>query len=1011
MASTSKTFPSAATQDAGGAVSWNTPLNAISDNATNTTVLNGMTYGEIGAKLVVAGTATGNLITVAQDTSITIRQYGASGNLWGLTGLTPAIVNASGFGLSYQVSGAAGTSNRLIANTFGFAIPSGATINGIIGEIERGAFGGTPTTTYVDYMALTVYYTDAAGDTTAPSVSISSPTTGTTYATSASTINISGTATDAIGVSNVNWSLGATTGTCTITSGTSVSWSVSGLTLASGSNTFTVNALDAANNTGSDTLTITYTPPADTENPVINITFPTTGSTYTKTTSGGIIVSGTCSDNIGVTSITYTTMHTSGYCTGTSTWVSPLISVAGLGYDITFTAYDLAGNAGFDTLEVDMTYVDSNRPTVSILYPSTDSVWLNPTSGTVFVSGTASDDVNLDFVTWKHTRVDGVAVTSGICTGTTSWRTPARQLGYGDNALQINAYDLAGNESYAAEITIVSNYEAPVTNDLPVIELSGYDKSVSGFVSISGTCADNDGISSIIWMQGSSSGNCTGTTEWYVNSLPIVAGDNTIIVRATDVLGNYTDATIVINWDVFVLTAEVLASGYWNPDTDGRYIRPVKDFEGYRPKSPGFGYRSRGLYVPKTMSGAVLRHITDRLHLHNSEYSDRWNITGSEDIITVDISTNGNWVGWDTGSATGECNQNSDGTWTCIIPPGTGDTGIIIIPPAVTGVGVVIVDPPVDPPGGGGVIIVDPPIVPPTGGVIIITPPGTGGVVTGSPSGYTSGGVSGFACFDVPGAYFFTSGAINSIAGITNGCQFFGTSSGGGPPVYDYMSDSSNLTGMHVEEIIAGNGSRLLFKWSSFGDTTSGWMVAPGTTIVLTFVTVLHEPVEDHTSILLWKFNSLAEAQLYYDYLATDDTPNPDYPPEYPDIYYPEVATSGAASGSAYGHVDRPLKDVHYVNGFTNYDTIFSFNNDMKKNELFKKKDAPDLVVVNVIVWEDADHVTRRRSVMKGTDFNSISDAIINGGDDITALAGSILVINVYVSAAEYDLYWDNRRY
>jgi subtilase family serine protease len=60
---------------------------------------------------------------------------------------------------------------------------------------------------------------------------------------------------DNIGVTEVNWSndrggSGTATGT--------TSWSVSGITLQIGTNVITVTARDAANNTGTDTLTITY---------------------------------------------------------------------------------------------------------------------------------------------------------------------------------------------------------------------------------------------------------------------------------------------------------------------------------------------------------------------------------------------------------------------------------------------------------------------------------------------------------------------------------------------------------------------------------------------------------------------------------------------------------------------------------------------------------------------------------------------------------------------------------
>ena len=52
------------------------------------------------------------------------------------------------------------------------------------------------------------------------------------------------------------------------------SWSVSGIVLLSGQNVLTVTARDAAGNTSTDTLTVTYTPP-DTTPPTVTITTPT----------------------------------------------------------------------------------------------------------------------------------------------------------------------------------------------------------------------------------------------------------------------------------------------------------------------------------------------------------------------------------------------------------------------------------------------------------------------------------------------------------------------------------------------------------------------------------------------------------------------------------------------------------------------------------------------------------------------------------------------------------------
>jgi hypothetical protein len=92
------------------------------------------------------------------------------------------------------------------------------------------------------------------------SISITSPTSNPTYSTGSSSLSIGGTVSDNVAVTSVSWtnSLGGS-GTC---SGTNT-WSKSGIVLSSGQNIITVTAKDVTGNTGTDTLTVTYTP-ADT---------------------------------------------------------------------------------------------------------------------------------------------------------------------------------------------------------------------------------------------------------------------------------------------------------------------------------------------------------------------------------------------------------------------------------------------------------------------------------------------------------------------------------------------------------------------------------------------------------------------------------------------------------------------------------------------------------------------------------------------------------------------------
>jgi len=122
---------------------------------------------------------------------------------------------------------------------------------------SRNAAGNTA----ADVLTVTATFTD----TTAPTVSITSPTSNPTYATSSSPLTLRGTASDTVGVTQVTWvSNRGGGGTATGTT----SWTASGIALQSGSNVLTVTARDAAGNTAIDTLTVTSTGFTFTDDPL-----------------------------------------------------------------------------------------------------------------------------------------------------------------------------------------------------------------------------------------------------------------------------------------------------------------------------------------------------------------------------------------------------------------------------------------------------------------------------------------------------------------------------------------------------------------------------------------------------------------------------------------------------------------------------------------------------------------------------------------------------------------------
>jgi len=91
-----------------------------------------------------------------------------------------------------------------------------------------------------------------------PSVNISFPTSATTYATSQDTIAISGNASDDDAISSITWSNNrGGSGTAINDSGDWTSWSIENIALLEGDNVITVTATDSADQTSSDTITVT----------------------------------------------------------------------------------------------------------------------------------------------------------------------------------------------------------------------------------------------------------------------------------------------------------------------------------------------------------------------------------------------------------------------------------------------------------------------------------------------------------------------------------------------------------------------------------------------------------------------------------------------------------------------------------------------------------------------------------------------------------------------------------
>ena len=171
--------------------------------------------------------------------------------------------------------------------------------------------------------------------------------------TTAATTNLSGTATGGKGTIAVTWntSNGASGGV--LISG--AAWTASGVPLGTGANTITISATDGVSRASQSlvvTRQTTTTPSGtkDTTPPSLAIVSPSASTISTAAAS--IAFSGTATDNVGVTAVTWATnTGGSGTASGTANWSASIPLLIGTN-TVTIRASDAAGNVGWRSVIV-----------------------------------------------------------------------------------------------------------------------------------------------------------------------------------------------------------------------------------------------------------------------------------------------------------------------------------------------------------------------------------------------------------------------------------------------------------------------------------------------------------------------------------------------------------------------------------------------------------------------------------------------------------------------------------
>ena len=370
--------------------------------------------------------------------------------------------------------------------------------------------------------------TMADGD--APVVTITSPTAATAFSTGSESVALAGTASDSSGVTQVTWvsdkgGNGAASGT--------TAWTIPAVALKPGANVITVTARDTAGNVSTDSITVSTT---DGAAPVVRITSP--NSAAFTTTGASIALGGTASDAFGVTQVMWESSRGgSGKAVGTSSWSVASVPLADGVNRITISAKDAAGHVGMAVVTV--TRADGVAPIIAINTPAANTV----TTGELLnLSGAAKDDVGVAEVTWTNNRGG-----SGRATGTTSWSIANAVLQGGVNVFTVVAQDTAGNKT-SASVTVTRDAQRPTVSI--VTPAGGTFVTNKAAVALAGKAGDDTGVKQVTWQNSrGGSGTATGTTDWSVPTVALLAGTNNITITARDGSGNVGTATLTVIFD------------------------------------------------------------------------------------------------------------------------------------------------------------------------------------------------------------------------------------------------------------------------------------------------------------------------------------------------------------------------------------------------------------------------------------------------------------------------------
>lgn len=227
-------------------------------------------------------------------------------------------------------------------------------------------------------------------------------------------------------------------------------------------------------------------------------------------------------------------------------------NLSGGAYALTVEATDDHGNKTTDG-SGRLVVKETVKPTVTITSPTASALVTNNRFPITFQLRDAGSGIKISSLTLKVDSAAAVGNSAAgmVCTavsgGYNCTYTPPTALSDGSHTVTINVQDNDGNAAAVKSVTYKIDTTPPVLN---VTSPAAGLKTNTDTVTVSGVTSDatSSPVTVKIAVGGADQGAVPVASDGsFSKSVPVVVGTNTIVIRATDTAGKYTEVTRTVS--------------------------------------------------------------------------------------------------------------------------------------------------------------------------------------------------------------------------------------------------------------------------------------------------------------------------------------------------------------------------------------------------------------------------------------------------------------------------------